>query len=194
MRTSTPADDDIIIPSWTYSTDLGVVYHPIREKRAKGLQRTFRKKTNEVNSVTPVPLEIEQSPEISVSLKKQEKAAPSKITPLPRRIRDVPLPVIDMFWALSRSKCKSNSRNTLLQYRNIVSNVIIPSSARGNTRRKSSFARCTATFCLGHPLTRCTIQHPTESPHHLEPCFGWEIRVQSDAFTVHTVLSSEHGT
>ena len=54
-RNWTPADDDIIIPSWTYSTDLGVVYHPIRERRVKGPRKTHRKKITESNSVVPLP-------------------------------------------------------------------------------------------------------------------------------------------
>ncbi|CAF4860922.1 unnamed protein product, partial [Rotaria socialis] len=27
--------DELIIPNWTYSTDLGVIYNPIRQKRVK---------------------------------------------------------------------------------------------------------------------------------------------------------------
>jgi hypothetical protein len=40
-----PQYDEIIIPNWTYSTSLGVVYNPIREKRIKVIKRNVQKKT-----------------------------------------------------------------------------------------------------------------------------------------------------
>jgi hypothetical protein len=43
-RSTEPQYEEIIIPNWTYSTDLGVVYNPIREKRIK---RNFQKKTKD---------------------------------------------------------------------------------------------------------------------------------------------------
>jgi hypothetical protein len=45
-----PQYDEIIIPNWTYSTSLGVVYNPIREKRIKGIQRNVRKKIKDIDS------------------------------------------------------------------------------------------------------------------------------------------------
>ncbi|CAF3467284.1 unnamed protein product [Rotaria sp. Silwood1] len=42
--------DELIIPNWTYSTDLGFVYNPIREKRMKVIKKTVRKKTKDFDS------------------------------------------------------------------------------------------------------------------------------------------------
>ncbi|CAF0904738.1 unnamed protein product [Rotaria sordida] len=42
--------DELIIPNWTYSTDLGFVYNPIREKRMKVLKTNIRKKTKDFDS------------------------------------------------------------------------------------------------------------------------------------------------
>ena len=42
--------DEIIIPNWTYSTNLGVVYNPIREKRIKVIQKNIRKKIKDIDS------------------------------------------------------------------------------------------------------------------------------------------------
>ncbi|CAF3486077.1 unnamed protein product [Rotaria sp. Silwood1] len=42
--------DELLIPNWTYSTDLGFVYNPIREKRMKVIKKTVRKKTKDFNS------------------------------------------------------------------------------------------------------------------------------------------------
>jgi hypothetical protein len=43
--------DEIIIPNWTYSTGLGVVYNPIREKYLKVTKRNFQKKIKPVDSI-----------------------------------------------------------------------------------------------------------------------------------------------
>ncbi len=43
--------DEIIIPNWTYSTGLGVVYNPIREKYLKVTKRNAQKKTKTVDSM-----------------------------------------------------------------------------------------------------------------------------------------------
>jgi hypothetical protein len=42
-----PQYDEVLIPNWTYSTDLGVVYNPIREKRMKVIKRNIQKKTED---------------------------------------------------------------------------------------------------------------------------------------------------
>ena len=45
--------DEIIIPSWTYSTNHGLIYHPIREKRlVKTARKSLQKKISEVISVS----------------------------------------------------------------------------------------------------------------------------------------------
>ena len=56
-----PQYDEIIIPNWTYSTELGVVYNPIQEKRVKVIKRSARKKTKDFDpSVNPI-VELNQS-------------------------------------------------------------------------------------------------------------------------------------
>ncbi|CAF2498424.1 unnamed protein product [Rotaria sp. Silwood2] len=42
--------DELIIPNWTYSTDLGFVYNPIREKRMKIIKKNIRKTTKDFDS------------------------------------------------------------------------------------------------------------------------------------------------
>ncbi|CAF1215346.1 unnamed protein product [Adineta steineri] len=46
-----PQYDEIMIPNWTYSTGLGIVYNPIREKNKKIIKRTIRKTTKDVDSI-----------------------------------------------------------------------------------------------------------------------------------------------
>lgn len=41
--------DELIIPNWTYSTDLGVVYNPIIEKRVKRVKLKKKTKDTDVN-------------------------------------------------------------------------------------------------------------------------------------------------
>ncbi|CAF3297793.1 unnamed protein product [Rotaria socialis] len=43
--------DELIIPNWTYSTDLGVIYNPIRQKRVKVIKKNTRKKKKETDSI-----------------------------------------------------------------------------------------------------------------------------------------------
>ncbi len=45
-----PQYDEIIIPNWTYSIGLGLVYNPIVEKRVKITRRSAQKKTKDVDS------------------------------------------------------------------------------------------------------------------------------------------------
>ena len=45
-----PQFDELIIPNWTYSTDLGLVCNPIREKRMKVIKRSVQKKTKQFES------------------------------------------------------------------------------------------------------------------------------------------------
>ncbi|CAF1404413.1 unnamed protein product [Adineta steineri] len=46
-----PQYDEIMIPNWTYSTGLGFVYNPVREKNKKLIKRTIRKTTKDVDSM-----------------------------------------------------------------------------------------------------------------------------------------------
>ncbi|CAF4344390.1 unnamed protein product, partial [Adineta steineri] len=46
-----PQYDEIMIPNWTYSTGLGLVYNPIREKNKKLIKRTIRNTTKDVDSM-----------------------------------------------------------------------------------------------------------------------------------------------
>jgi hypothetical protein len=45
-----PQYEEIIIPNWTYSIGLGVVYNPIVEKRVKVTRRNAQKNTKNVDS------------------------------------------------------------------------------------------------------------------------------------------------
>jgi len=45
-----PQYEEIIIPNWTYSTGLGVIYNPIVEKHVKVTRKNPQKKTKDVDS------------------------------------------------------------------------------------------------------------------------------------------------
>jgi hypothetical protein len=46
-----PQDDDILIPSWTYTTSSGVVYNPIREKRVQTSKKNATRKPTDSTQV-----------------------------------------------------------------------------------------------------------------------------------------------
>ena len=50
--------DELIIPNWTYSTDLGLVYNPIREKGMKITGRSLQKKTKSFNPNMNSPVKL----------------------------------------------------------------------------------------------------------------------------------------
>lgn len=42
--------DEIILPNWTYSTGLGVIYNPIIEKRIKTIRKITLQKSKDIDS------------------------------------------------------------------------------------------------------------------------------------------------
>ncbi|CAF1012429.1 unnamed protein product [Adineta steineri] len=59
-----PQYDEIMIPNWTYSTGLGIVYNPIREKNKKLIKRNIRNTTKDVDSM--IKLNYNTSNEINL--------------------------------------------------------------------------------------------------------------------------------
>ena len=58
--------DEIIIPNWTYSTGLGVVYNPIREKSLRFNRRNPQKKTQLSNPTAPSTIRLTDNTPVRV--------------------------------------------------------------------------------------------------------------------------------
>lgn len=58
--------DEIIIPNWTYSTGLGVVYNPIIEKRVKIIRKNTQKKSKDVDSNINSTIKINQDTSVII--------------------------------------------------------------------------------------------------------------------------------